>query len=207
MKCNNCGYELPDNKIKNCPSCGSKVNRDKFPVWVAVLIVITLLFIPLLCIIGVVVAMTIPALMSNVDSVRNRTVFLKTLSSLNQAMVVSEAVNGKTFSNFDDVWNKSLKENLVAQDIENGIKLVDLVEIKYEKLSDKCSLSPKDDSQIGKNSACAILTIDVNGFNAPPNRRNENVTYPDDRFEVYLYSNTVIVPKDSYEHKLLYKND
>lgn len=206
MKCKMCNTEINDKKIKICPTCGAKVNRDKFPVWAVVLIVCTVLALPTLAIIGIVAAMTIPTLINNTNEAKFSAMYKKDLSTLNQALLMSEAVYGKTFTSSDDVWNKAIKDNLIIdKEIPDGIRLADLSEIKYEKLRDNCSVSPEDPKNISEKTACANLTIDVNGFDKEPNRAS-TVKSRTDRYLVLMYSNTVVPVPNSEEDKILHND-
>lgn len=201
-----CNTEIADKNIKICPNCGAKVNRDKFPVWAIVLIICSVLFFPTLAIIGVVAAMTIPTLVYNTNKAKFSAMYKKDLSTLNQALIMSEAINGKTFTSSDDVWNKAIKDNLIVdKEIPDGIRLADLSEIKYEKLRDNCSVSPEDKKNISPETACAILTIDVNGFDKEPNRAS-TVKSRADRYLVLMYSNTVVPAPNSEEDKILHND-
>lgn len=92
MYCKKCGFEVTDNSIKKCPKCGAKVNG--LPTWAIVLIVLAVIFtiIPFaLGILGVILAMTLPVLMSDTDSSQFRSKYLRTISTLNQAQLMAMA--------------------------------------------------------------------------------------------------------------------
>ena len=193
MKCKNCGFEVP-NSSKTCPQCGTKLSGDKFPTWVIVLLVIFGVGIFTLPIIGIVAAMTIPTLVADTDSAKNRSQFKKTLATLNQALLMSEAMNDKTYSRADDVVNIAIKETLSgAKNIPNGVIFADGSAIKYEKTGNPCQKTAP--SSPSAHNACAIITIDTNGFNTPPNKKTEKTSSRiNDQFRVLLYS-TVVIPE------------
>ena len=210
MKCTKCGCEVPDNS-QICPMCGAKLAGDKFPTWVIVILIIIgfgLFSLPLL---GVVAALTIPSLVNSTNNVKSKAIYKKTVATLSEALLMSEAINDKKYSKFDDVWNIAIKSNLMNPvDIPNGITLADGTEIRYEKLGNPCTDVPKDPSA---HTACAILTIDTNGFNKGPNLRtqryNGSAKNINDQFKVLLYSTNVTAEKDTPEYDIIqeYKDE
>ena len=203
MKCRFCGVEVEEG-VKTCPACGKKISKDKFPVWAVVLIVLASLFI-LIAPILIVAAMTIPALMMNTDRAKFRTHFRKIDSTISQAYLLSEAINGEQYTTTDLVWNKTIKAQLAnLTDIEGGVRLYDGAEIKYTKLNEKCYKS-SEVSEIGAYTACAELTIDVNGFDKAPNivttgPRAKNVG---DRFTLWMYSDRATYAPGSAEYRIM----
>ena len=188
MRCNNCGTEITE-KTNICPQCDAKISTG-MPSWLIILIIVVCVGFFTLPILGIVAAMTIPTLISNTDSVKNRTCYKKTLATLNQALLMSEAINSKTYSRFDDVWNIAIKGNLAnPQDIPNGLIMADGTEVKYERLGNPCVRLPKEPSA---HTACAILTIDTNGQKGPNKRTVKGSTsQTNDQFKVLLYSTGV----------------
>lgn len=205
MRCKKCGSEVADN-IRLCPNCGERLKKDSFPVWVIVLLGVVAVSFFVLPFIGIVAALTIPSLLANTDSAKNKAVYKKSLSSLNQALLMSQAINDKTYSRFDDVWTIAIKGQMASpENIENGLKMLDGTEIKYEKLGNPCIQAPKEPT---KHTACAILTIDANGFNKAPNKTTEKSSsgkYHDvnDQFKVLLYSTSVVPEKGSVEEEII----
>lgn len=203
MFCKKCGFEVTDKSIKKCPKCGAKVNG--LPTWAIVLIVVAVIFtiIPFaLGVLGVILAMTLPVLMSDTDSSQFRSKYLRTISSLNQAQLMSQAMNDEEFTNSDDIWNKGIKENIAGVvDIPDGIRLSNGVEIKYEKLRESC----KDNlsKNANESTACAILTIDVNGFDKAPNKFSTSSKISD-RFNVLMYPTSTEPAVGSEEDKILH---
>lgn len=187
-------------KTDNC----TNNKKSTLPVWVIVLIVLGVLLVFGLPIIGIIAAMTLPTLMNSAETARNKTIFKKTISTLIQSMVMSEAIDGGDYNKFDDVWTKRIKGNLMLNsDNGNIIILKDLTEIKYEKLSDICQTTPQTPS---KETACAVLTIDADGFAEGENKKSEDSNgniKVHDQFEVLLYKNTVVPATGSAEEKLL----
>lgn len=208
MNCKKCGCEIADKKIKNCPQCGAKVNG--IPAWVVALIVVAIVFaaIPMfLAVVGVVAAMTLPTLIANTDSAGNKAAFKKSLSTLNQAVQMSQVLNdGPEYTQFDDVWGNAKKQFMNSVDLPNGVKLADGTEILYKVLNPVCSESP-DESNIGEATACAVLTIDANGFNNGENKRSTDSHNVHDQFEVYLYKNMVAVKPGTPEYDFVYKDN
>ena len=110
----------------------------------------------------------------------------------------------KYYSNTDDVWFKSIKNNVISTDIEGGIRLADLTEIRYEKLKNNCSETPKDSTKYGSGTACAKLTVDVDGFDKGKNALSSKGAIKD-RFVLWLYANRVEVNPNSVEYDVLTK--
>ncbi|MBQ8460627.1 zinc ribbon domain-containing protein [bacterium] len=202
MKCVNCGTEIEDKKINICPNCGAKIKHDTFPVWAIVLIVLAGTGFFGLPIIGIVAAMTIPTLVASTEQARNKAIFKKTYSTFNQAILMDNAISGKYYTTFDDVWNKAIKGQLSRyQDIENGIVLADLTEVKYEKISGTCQRKPE---KISEKTACAILTVDADGFNKGANKFSVG-SRVGDRFNILLYSDGVETIPNTPEDRLIKK--
>jgi type II secretory pathway pseudopilin PulG len=202
MYCKKCGFEIEDNKATQCPACQAKIKRDSFPVWVIVILVLFTAGFFILPIIGIVAAITLPTLMMNTNEAKNKVVFKKTISTLSQAMLMDKAISGKSYTKFDDVWNKSIKNQLLNPvDIANGIRLNDLTEIKYTKLNDICN-SVHDKKEISDRTACAVLTIDADGFDKGQNRHSMH-TGIHDQFRVMLYSDMVIPVPNTVEDELI----
>ena len=133
--------------------------------------------------------------------------FKKSFSTLNQALMMSEALNDKLYSNFDDVWNKGILDRLAnPKNIPNGVILADLTYITYSKTGKPCTKAPQNENSASKKTACAVLTIDTNG-NKEPNTYSTNQKI-NDRFAVLLYSDRVLTIPNSVEWKLVneYKN-
>ena len=205
MKCRFCGVEVDEN-TKTCPACGKNVKKDKFPVWVIVLIALSSCGCLTLPIIGIVAAMTIPSLVMNTESAKNKAVLKKTYSTLSQAYLIENAVNDRYYSDVDEVWKKSIKSRLIYTEIDGGIKLADGTEIKFERLKDKCEPVPDDVAYYGKETACARLVIDTNGFTKAPNRMTTSKDYrkrQTDQFELWMYSNKAVAGNGSLERYLL----
>ena len=205
MKCKFCGVELTDSD-KICPACGRKCNKDKFPVWAIVLIVLSGCGCFTLPVIGIVAATTIPTLVINTEAAKNKVVLKKTYSTLSQAYLMENAISGRYYSNPDEVWEKSIKLRVNYTDIDGGIKLADGSEIKFEKIKDKCDMTPVDYAYYGKETACARLVIDTNGFDKTPNRMTtsmNNKKKQTDQFELWMYSNKAVAGNGSFERYLL----
>ena len=208
MKCKKCGFEIPQN-AKVCPQCGTKASGG-FPAWAIAVLVIFGAGIFILPIIGIVAAMTIPTLVANTDSAKNRSQYKKDIATLNQALLMSEAQNGKLYSRADDVVNIAIKGSLSgAQDIPNGIVLADNSSFTYQKTGTPCKRPPAEPSA---HTACAILTIDTNGFDKGPNKRTDKrpsgryASQVNDQFRVLLYSTSVVPENGTPEYDILKGN-
>ena len=204
MKCSKCGFEIPNNS-KVCPQCGAKLKNDKFPTWVIVLLIVFVAGLSNLPVIGVVADTVLPSLVASAESSKNKLIFKKSVATLNTALLMSEAKNERYYSRFDDVWEKAIKSNLLnPQDIPNGIIFADGTEIKYERLGNPCQRIPQNPSV---HTACAILTIDINGFKKAPNTRTAKTTgsYTNvkDQFRVLLYSDITGIEKGTPEYDIL----
>ena len=203
MKCKNCGFEVPNNS-KVCPQCRAKLSGGKFPTWAIVLLIFVVIGAMTIPIIGIVAALTIPTLVAETDSAKNRAQYKKSLATLNQDLLMSEAMNDKTYSRADDVVNIAIKGSLSgSKDIPNGIIFADGSAIKYEKTGNPCKKTAP--SNPSANNACAIITIDTNGFDTPPNKRVEKASGKgvNDQFRVLLYSTTVIPEPGTVEDELI----
>ena len=157
-------------------------------------------------IIGIVAAMTIPSLVMNTESAKNKAVLKKTYSTLQQAYLMEKVISDKYYSDVDAVWQKSIKSRVNYTDINGGIKLADGTEIKFEKLKNRCDLVPGDIAFYGKETACARLVIDTNGFTKAPNRMTTWKDYrkrQTDQFELWMYSDKVVAGNGSFERYLL----
>lgn len=203
MNCKKCGFEIMDNRIKTCPKCGSKVNG--LPTWAKVLIgfvILGIVFQIALFFLGIVAAIVLPVMEGNASGANFRRSFLKTISTLNQAQLMAMAKNDGEFTNSDDIWNKGIKENTAeVVDIPEGIRLSNGVEVKYEKLRESCE--PNYSKKASESTACAILTIDVNGFDKAPNKFGTS-TKISDRFNVLMYPTSTEPAVGSEEDKILH---
>lgn len=205
MKCKFCGADLEEHSIV-CESCGKKVKKDKFPIWVVVLIALSGSGCLSLPIIGITAALTIPTLVMHSDNAKNKAVLKKTYSTFQQTYLMEKAISDRYYSDVEDVWTKSIKARVNYTDIDGGIKLADGTEIKFEKLKDKCDAVPNDVAFYGKETACARLVIDANGFAKAPNRMNTFKDYKrnhTDQFELWMYSDKVVAGNGSLERYLL----
>ena len=190
----------PQNNSKN----EQKTKKNTMPVWAIVLLIIGIAVVFILPVIGIVAALTIPVLVAETSEVKNKTILKKTVSELNQSILMSQAVDNKDYSTFDDIWTKRIKSNLlINSDIENGIRLNDLTEIKYNKLSDNCDAAPENPT---KETACAVLTIDADGFDKGQNKHTSESPRGiiiKDQFDVLLYKNIVVPAINTAEYILI----
>jgi hypothetical protein len=133
---------------------------------------------------------------------QRKAIFKKTFSTLNQALMMGEALNDKLYSNFNDVWNIGIKEQLLnPKDITNGVILADSTYVTYSKTGKPCTKAPENEDYASKNTACAVLTIDTNG-NKEPNALSTKQKI-NDRYTVLLYSNRVLTIPNYVEWSLL----
>lgn len=113
------------------------------------------------------------------------------VSDLNSALLVGMALSDVSYTNPDDIWYKEIKPNLY---------LPKEMEIKYLKLNEKCVEKPNTSAT--RVNACALLTVDVNGFAKAPNRMS-TVSSIADRYNLLLYKNTIVPISGSDEAKIL----
>ena len=98
--------------------------------WAIVSAVVSMVLI--LANVGVVAAMTIPSLISNTDKVRTKTMIKKEVSSLSQAVVMSEALGSKCGKkSSQEGIAKCLGERFNGQVIGNKIELNDGVDLIF----------------------------------------------------------------------------
>lgn len=207
MKCKFCGIELDEN-LTVCSTCGKKVKKDKFPVWAIVLMCLSGCGCFTLPVIGIVAAMTIPTLVANTDVAKNNMILRKTYNTFGQAYLMEHAINDKYYSDVNEVWEKSVKSHVNYTDIDGGIKLADGTEIKFEKIRNKCTLAPQDQSKIDEESACAKIIVDANGFDKKPNVHLSSESYKKksfDRFTMWMYSDKIQVSNKSFEYYYMTK--
>lgn len=204
MNCHFCNLEVEEDAVI-CPACGKKLKKDSFPTWALILIILAVSGFFILPIIGVVAAMTLPSLVLNTEKAKNKAVLKKTYSTFQQAFMMEYAITDRYYSDVDEVWAKSIKSRVNYTDIEDGIKLADGTEIKFEKLKNKCDMALADIAYYGKETACARLVIDTNGFAKSPNRMNTSKDSKrlQDQFELWMYSNKVVAGNGSVERYLL----
>lgn len=180
----------------------SQPKKDKLPTWVIVLIVLVMLGFFTLPIVGIVAAVTIPTLVNNTEKARNRMILKKSVSTLQQAMLISEVMNDKTYSNPNDVWNKAIKEQLVnLKDQGNVITLADGTGLKFQKISSTCNKAPAD-VDISEKTACGVITIYANGYDKTQTKLPVDGRVSG-QFTVLLYSNKVKPVYNSMEYKIL----
>ncbi len=117
--------------------------------------------------------------------------YKRSVSDLNSALLQGMAMTDATYTNPDNIWYKEIKPNL---------NLSNETEIKYLKLRDKCV--EKSNTSATRANACALLTVDVNGFAKAPNRRS-TVSSIADRYNLLLYQNTIVPISGSDEAKIL----
>lgn len=177
--------------------------KDKFPTWVIVIIVLVALGFFTLPIVGIVAAITLPTLVNNTENARNKMLLKKSVSTLQQAMLISEVMNDKTYSNPNDVWNKAIKNQLnILKDQGNVTTLSDFTDMEFQKLSSICNKAPAD-VNVSEQTACAIIVIDVNGFDKAPNKLTRDSRDINDQFTLLLYSNKVKPAYNSIEYKII----
>ena len=127
---------------------------------------------------------------------------------LNGSIKSSNEHNGRYYTKFEDVWNYAIKYAYPYKSIKNGIVYDTRYkqEVLYEKLKDNCQKYPSNPSA---TTACAKLTIDVNGFSSGANKYISDTTTlePKDRFILYLYSNGARAASGSTEEMLLYMDN
>ncbi len=77
------------------------------------------------------------------------------------------------------------------------------VELKCQTLNQFCNTEIPAKIFRNKDTACAILTFDINGFNKKPNviSSNKNIQ---DQYQVLMYRNGITTIPDSVENEALY---
>lgn len=163
-------------------------------------------FLYLLFVIGIVLAVAVVSEASSITSIKNRSLFLKSMSTFNQALLLSIAMSDKPYTKFNDVWNHAIENLLSPVKIPNGVRFRDMTEVKYKVLKQTCSPRPADEKSIGSDTACAILRFDVNGFAKAPNMRGTSTFDIKDQFNAYLYNDAVEVKYGSYEYQVINSN-
>ena len=167
------------------------------------------LLIFMMVIFGASVANAAPAELSyNYLSRFNVLRFEEVYMMLNGSIKSSKEHNGRYYTKFEDVWEYAVKSVYPYKPIKNGI-VYDTTfkqEVMYEKLKDNCQNYPSNPSPA---TACAKLTIDVNGFSSGTNKyiSDSTTTEAKDRFILYLYSNGARAASGSIEEMLLYLDD
>lgn len=141
---------------------------------------------------------------TGIETKRYISAFFIAYYKLNSGIRSSYAKNGKYYTKFEDVWNYALKTDVEYENIPGGIAYpgVETTEVKYTKLKNICTPFPANP---GQSTACAKLTVDVNGFNKAPNKyfSDTSTILAKDRFILYLYSNGVKAAKGSEEDAIL----
>lgn len=84
------------------------------------------------------------------------------------------------------------------------MKLQNNTEIRCKPLTFGCvDEIPEAKKTINKDSACAIITVDINGFNKNPNEVSSKEKIQD-QFQLLLYNNGIAIIPDSVEENILF---
>ena len=202
MKCSKCGCEI-ENNSKICPNCNAKVNTDKFPVWVIVLLILFCSGFFVIPVIGLVAALTIPSLVVSTDNAKARAVIKKEYAQFNQALLMGKAISDKEYIQTEDILEKYLLEHLNLKKADGDILiLADDTEFNFTKISDTCSPAPTS-GEYSSKTACAKFLFDVNGFDKGLNKKPVSVRKLNDRFVLLLYFDKIVPESGSIEDKVL----
>ncbi|MDD3238039.1 MAG: type II secretion system protein [Candidatus Gastranaerophilales bacterium] len=176
-----------------------------------------------LVIIGVIAAMTIPALLNSTNNEEKKTALKKSISIMAQAVQQEYALSGKSiedFSSVNDLVNNFFKErcNVIAMgtgasssNLFSAPAFAELVVDDYYYTADGIGYSFRA-GNIGdcpysgsiNDDPCFIVTVDVNGEKGP-NQTTNNVDSPKDRFEYLLLYRDAVVPAMELAEFLGYK--
>lgn len=228
MKCRFCGVELAD-ADKICPACGKK-NKKTFPLWGTILIILFIIFVVIPVILFLIALLLTPILgptplfivtlvfalfrsffmgdfkQENLQISKSVSA-LKTVSvDFNKYIQEKWRDNGYYYLAPEDVWSSSILSKAQYLEIHKGIKLLNSeIEVSLEKLDRNCELIPNDSSKVGKDTACGILHIDVNGAENGPNLYSVGTDKKDikDKFILFLYSNGVEPKSGTIEYSIL----
>ncbi len=175
MKCQKCGNEVELFR-KFCTNCGCKQNWINY--WIAIIITViviiaTLVIIGLFCIYK-----------SSLET--TQTIQLKkTFSTINQALLMSEAIEGKRYRTTDDIIEHAIISRLnVKERSDNEIILVDDTILTFNKLN-------------GNTHYEIIVTPDVKFLG--------RITFKNDQEHYHIYGNgyNIFVEQGSTESQIL----
>lgn len=78
-------------------------------------------------------------------------------------------------------------------------------EVKFEKLRECTTSIPKETVNYTKDTACSILTVDINGFKKGPNFDTDGTEFGDiyDQYTLLLYKDGIVPAYGSPEFELL----
>lgn len=166
-------------------------------------------------IIGVVAAMTIPTLLSNTNDQEYKTGFKKAMSTLNQAVTMSIALDGTDFSGLvsgtgaNSVYNMfTTRMNVVstgANSVMNGGNLTFNSASNYTLFfNDGMAITfPQAGSQcIAAGAAGCSMLIDVNGAKKPNTIATTTTAAMRDEYTLYFY-NQQVIPADATSKYIL----
>ncbi len=139
------------------------------------------------------------------DYLENIREFKKFFDTLNIAISMSEhtqdniSFNERTTS---DIINKSFLPHInISSTLSNGFVTKNNWIVTFKELNEKCG-NPPIVSDPSYNTACAEITVDINGIKFP-NKYTTDLNNPNDKFKVLLYSNEVVLIPNSIEEKLV----
>lgn len=131
--------------------------------------------------------------------------FVNIYSSLNEALVMSRAMNEEIYDRQEyasQIFRNCLLPRLnVVETYGNGFLLANGTNISYNEVNNRCSNAPHELNATVLNS-CAKITIDMNGVNTPPNLYS-NQSQLNDSFSLLLYKDKILPEKNSVEYKLI----
>lgn len=165
-------------------------------------------------IIGVVAAMTIPTLLSNTNDQEFKTGFKKAMSTLNQAVTMSIALDGTDFSGLvsgtgaNSVYNMfTTRMNVVstgANSVMNGGNLTFNSSSNYTLFfNDGMAITfPQAGSQCTTSGASCTILVDVNGAKKPNTIATTTTAAMRDEYTLYFY-NQQVIPADATSKYIL----
>ncbi len=201
MECEGSAKQDEINKTED--AINSKIDQDKFPVWVIVLLVLFFSGFFVVPVVGIILALTIPPLFNSTESLKSQAVLKKVYTQFNQSIEIEHALENEYYSAFKDVSEKAVFEHMNLEKLKvNKWKLADGAEFEIVKVSEKCMKSPKS-QKYNEQTSCAKIIIDVNGFEKGTNKFSDSLSKINDRFLLLLYSDKVVPVSGSIEDKIL----
>ena len=149
--------------------------------------------------IGVIAALTLPALMGSTQGAQYKAMFKKAASTLNltQALNANENINVKDYlGSADELIDKYFIPRLnIKMKAPGGFVTNDNIQYQFTGLNSDCS----------DTVPCAKILVDVNA-EKPPNEFTKDANNPKDRFVLYLYESSVAPEPNSVEYQILNRN-
>jgi len=149
-----------------------------------------------------------PILSSKIDLYYIKSELTRTVSTFNQAVLMAQAQydyynDNESYENlFLDEYGPYNSDILVLKEkYSNGFMLKNGPQVFFKKLKNYCYAF--DNSESNYDDACGIITIDINGKGLPNELSTTSVLK--DRFNLLLFSNKVVPPKNTIEYDIINK--